>query len=113
MTIARRLFVVPVILLALTSPVAADDAWVLWTYTTGLVVNGRSHEQWDRVDAYETKQECRDALEEKLSSFKEHSIFKVSGDTVTTVGQNDRKPPMRSTYSCLPSGTDPRPRLMR
>lgn len=103
MAMMRALFVVLVVLLALTWPAAARDAWVLWEKKEGQT-SGQFKDTWTLVGSYESERGCRAMLNEILSGFRRRDIATVSADTVIV------KDPVgwQLTYTCLRGGVHPR-----
>ena len=92
---------------------SAECAWVLWNAQEHqvepgpLVEHGHRYETLERVEAYESKQECRSGLEKRLDSAKKFPFFTVVGDAVWQY-QVGTKPLRDSTYTCWPDTVDPR-----
>ena len=98
MAMMRALFAVLVVLLALTWPASARDAWVLWEKKEGQT-SSQFKDTWNLVGSYESERECRAMLNEILSGSrrKEPSSAHSSSDTSERVSCPTRSPPRSSS----------------
>lgn len=79
-------------LLALTTSVSAECAWVLWLQTVTL--EGTT---WDYSEAYTTKDECSKIAHDYNQGRTSSSKHPRDRGTITSVG-----------YRCVPDSVDPR-----
>ncbi len=94
--------------------VAWADGWVIWLELT---LSEKEHvpaTTWSIMGARETEQVCQASLDESMARWKKlderGAEVTVEGYTVTVKRSMPPGAMEMYRYSCLPAGTDPRPR---
>jgi len=94
--------------------VAWADGWVIWLELT---LSEKEHvpaTTWSIMGAKETEHACQASLDESMVQWKklreQGAEVTVNGYTVTVRRSSPPEAIEMYRYSCLPAGTDPRPR---
>jgi hypothetical protein len=102
------IFATAVLVLAVTAPVHAACAWVLWL-DSDYLEGKRLEKTWHIVSASTGREECNAARQERLARLKRmHAgrIQQIEPDTVTVTWSEGTSTTFRPV--CLPDSIDPR-----
>lgn len=93
----RRLILVTLAVLVLTTAASADGGWVLW------IMGGDS--PWDSVSTFPTREACATAMHQQAQALEKMGL-RVTEDSGASFAGVDGDRTMRG--QCLAEGADPR-----
>jgi hypothetical protein len=94
----RRLTLITLVLLSLTTSASADGGWVLW------MMGGDS--PWDSVSTFPTREECATAMRQQGQALEKMGLRVVASSAGASFEAADADRTMRG--QCLAENLDPR-----